>query len=124
MFFPSLSPLSSIRDFEASHNLPKGYISIAIHAAGDQEGLFQRLERGELPLDDAFLRAWEKELTSPKSHQAYAAVAERLSGIKAQDLPPSFFPRRLDTRSLLRYIIKASVIIDSAMLAALLGACA
>jgi epoxide hydrolase-like predicted phosphatase len=116
----SLSPLSSIRDFEASHNLPKGYISIAIHASDDipPGGLFQRLERGELPLDDSFLRAWEVELTSPKSHQAYAAVAERLSGLKAQDLPPSFFPRHLDTLSLLRYIIKASVTIDPAMLAA------
>lgn len=132
----SLSPLSSIRDFEASHNLPKGYISIAIHAsentaagaasatapavraAAPTGGLFHRLERGELPLDDSFLRAWEVELTSPHSHHAYAAVAERLSGLKAQDLPPSFFPRRLDTRSLLRHIIKASVTIDPAMLAA------
>jgi len=114
----SLSPLSSIRDFEASHNLPKGYISIAIHAAGDAHGLFQRVERGELPLDDSSLRAWEVELTSLKSHQAYAAVAERFSGMKAQDLPSSFFPRRLDTRSMFRHIIEASVTIDPSMLAA------
>eukprot|EP00624_Nannochloropsis_granulata_P005893 evm.model.NODE_41965_length_5840_cov_20.739897.1 len=114
----SLSPLSSIRDFEASHNLPRGYVGIAIHAAGDAHGLFQRVERGELPLDDSLLRAWEVELTSPTSHQAYAAVAERLSGMKPQDLPPSFFPRRLDTRSLFRHIIEASVTIDPTMLAA------
>jgi hypothetical protein len=41
------SPLRAIRDFEQLHNLPKGYVSVAIHAAGDQDGFFQRLERGE-----------------------------------------------------------------------------
>lgn len=40
------SPLRAIYDFEQLTHLPKGYVSMAIHAAGDRDGLFQRLERG------------------------------------------------------------------------------
>lgn len=40
------SPLRAIQDYEQATHLPKGYVSVAIHAAGDQDGLFQRLERG------------------------------------------------------------------------------
>ncbi len=114
------SPLRAIRDFEQVHNLPKGYISVAIHAAGDDQGLFQRLERGELALDDAFLRAWEAELTATRAHKAYAQVAERLFGTKEKGLPPAFYPlpRTLDTRALLRHILRASVVMDPPMLAA------
>ena len=144
------SPLTAIRDYEQIHHLPKGYISVAIHAAGDDKGLFQRLERGELVLDEGFLRAFEAELTSTEAHLAYAKVgahtythiylsilsrshshstlhththththiqvAEKLYGIKK--LPPSFYPRKLDTRTLLRHIMKASAIVDEEMLAA------
>lgn len=41
------SPLRAIRDYEQLQHLPKGYVSVAIHAAGDRDGLFQRLERGK-----------------------------------------------------------------------------
>ncbi len=161
------SPLRAIRDFEQLYHLPKGYVSVAIHAAGDRDGLFQRLERGEwvhpypssksnaflwplaldsphapfhppllpptrmageFPLDEAFFRAFEAELTSRRSQEAYQQIAEKLfgmpppSGAAASPLAPasSTLPggQHLDARALLRYIMQASAAVDEEMLAA------
>jgi beta-phosphoglucomutase-like phosphatase (HAD superfamily) len=163
------SPLRAIRDFEQLHHLPKGYVSVAIHAAGDRHGLFQRLERGacagrwkrqkgqaaksdamsmltpsphtpthphthplpphtragEFPLDEAFFQAFETELTSKRSQDAYRQIAEKIFGMPppsalSASSSSSMLPggQRLDARALLRYIMQASAAVDEGMLAA------
>ncbi|CAN0568050.1 unnamed protein product, partial [Ectocarpus sp. 12 AP-2014] len=54
----SESPLLAILRFEKEALLPPSYVGVAIAAAG-QDGLFQRLERGEERLGDRFLERFE-----------------------------------------------------------------
>ncbi|KAK8209295.1 hypothetical protein IWZ01DRAFT_551316 [Phyllosticta capitalensis] len=56
-----LSPLAAITAYEQSLNLPPGYINSAIAAAAPN-GAFQRLERGEMQLDDGFFRDFERDV--------------------------------------------------------------
>ncbi|EWM21001.1 aminoglycoside phosphotransferase [Nannochloropsis gaditana] len=109
------SPLAAIRNHERRNGLPAGYLSVAIHSAGDEHGLFQMLERGEVALDDAFLEKWELELTSSRSRRAYVQVAHR---VKSAELPIDFRPPYINVRALMSQILSASTAIDPAMLAA------
>ncbi|KAK8248653.1 epoxide hydrolase-like protein [Phyllosticta capitalensis] len=56
-----LSPLAAIAAYEQSLNLPAGYINSAIAAAAPN-GAFQRLERGEMRLDDAFFEDFGRDV--------------------------------------------------------------
>lgn len=58
-----MSPMQAIAAYEKSHSLPAGYINHAISASG-QNGAWARLERGEIPLDASFFRAFGADLRS------------------------------------------------------------
>lgn len=68
----SESPLLAIARFERETRLPPAYIGVAIAAAGE-EGLFQRLERGEERLGAGFLQHFSDYLGSDQAKQAYVA---------------------------------------------------
>lgn len=81
---------------------------------------------GEFPLDEAFFRAFEAELTSRRSQEAYQRIAQKLFGMPPP-VPGSSSPfspgasavvQRLDARALLRHIMQASAAPDEAMLVA------
>ncbi|CAM9529151.1 unnamed protein product [Ectocarpus sp. 8 AP-2014] len=74
----SESPLLAILRFEKEAFLPPSYVGVAIAAAG-QDGLFQRLERGEERLGDRFLERFEEYLVSDEAKRAYVGwcVARR-----------------------------------------------
>lgn len=74
----SESPLLAILRFEKEALLPPSYVGVAIAAAG-QDGLFQRLERGEERLGDRFLERFEEYLVSDEAKRAYVGwcVARR-----------------------------------------------
>ncbi|CAM9366737.1 unnamed protein product, partial [Ectocarpus sp. 13 AM-2016] len=74
----SESPLLAILRFEKEELLPPSYVGVAITAAG-QDGLFQRLERGEERLGDRFLERFEEYLISDEAKRAYVGwcVARR-----------------------------------------------
>lgn len=62
--------------YERSHNLPHNYLNAAVTATGP-EGAFQRLERGELPLDE-FYGQFGRELGSVESgNKAYREYCRR-----------------------------------------------
>ncbi|KAK7606926.1 epoxide hydrolase-like protein [Phyllosticta paracitricarpa] len=56
-----LSPLAAITTYEQHLHLPAGYINSAISAAAPT-GAFQRLERGEIQLDDAFFEQFGRDV--------------------------------------------------------------
>mmetsp|Transcript_30022 Transcript_30022/g.39493 ORF Transcript_30022/g.39493 Transcript_30022/m.39493 type:complete len:614 (+) Transcript_30022:71-1912(+) len=66
------SPLHAIRKFEESQSppLPPRSISKAIASAGN-EGLFQKLERGEHILDESFAKAFTEYMYSQLSHLSF-----------------------------------------------------
>ncbi|CBN80066.1 conserved unknown protein [Ectocarpus siliculosus] len=74
----SESPLLAILRFEKEALLPPSYVGVAIAAAG-QDGLFQRLERGEERLGDRFLERFEEYLVGDEAKRAYVGwcVARR-----------------------------------------------
>lgn len=79
------SPIVGMNLYERSHNLPHNYLNAAVTATGP-EGAFQRLERGELPLDE-FYGQFGRELGSVESgNKAYREYCRR-TGIECPTLP-------------------------------------
>lgn len=79
----SESPLLAISRFEREaypRPLPPLYIGAAIAAAGE-EGLFQRLERGEERLGEWFLKRFANYLSSDQAKKAYVEyIARKVAG--------------------------------------------
>ena len=76
------SPLVAISRFERGAHprpLPPSYVGIAIAAAGE-DGLFQRLERGEERLGERFLEQFAEYLRSDHAKRAYVKHVERKAG--------------------------------------------
>ncbi|RMZ77589.1 hypothetical protein DV737_g4283, partial [Chaetothyriales sp. CBS 132003] len=59
-----LSPFQAIIDYEQKHSVPRGYINYSIRALAPN-GAWHRLERGEIPNDDAFMRAFKADFERP-----------------------------------------------------------
>lgn len=66
------SPLGAILAYELAHKIPPGYINATI-AANAPHGSWQQLERGAIPLDDAFFARFRAELTDERTWRAYWA---------------------------------------------------
>ena len=84
----SESPLLAISRFEREalpHPLPPAYVGVAIAAAGE-EGLFQRLERGEERLGARFLDQFEEYLCGDQAKRAYVEYVVKRAG--RQGSPP------------------------------------
>ncbi|KKY17030.1 putative epoxide hydrolase [Diplodia seriata] len=60
-----VSPFQAILDYERAHGIPVGWVNAAIAAAAPA-GAWQRVERGEVPLDDAFFAAFAEDLAAPE----------------------------------------------------------
>ena len=60
----------AIIEYEAEHCIPSGYINIAI-AASAPDGAWQKLERNEIQLDEAFYKAFEADIGAEKSWAAF-----------------------------------------------------
>ncbi|MCJ1285240.1 hypothetical protein MMC26_004580 [Xylographa opegraphella] len=56
-----LSPFQAIVDYERENNIPSGWINFAI-SRSSPNGHWQRLERGEIPLDDDFFKGFGQDL--------------------------------------------------------------
>jgi hypothetical protein len=65
-----LSPFQAILDYELSHDIPPGYINHTISATSPN-GSWQRIERGEIPLDDTFFALFGAELSRPERWRNY-----------------------------------------------------
>ena len=92
----SESPLLAISRFEREtlpRPLPPAYVGVAIAAAGE-EGLFQRLERGEERLGAKFLDRFEEYLCGDQAKRAYVEYVAKRAGkqrssswVKLKDRP-------------------------------------
>ncbi|KAK5279440.1 hypothetical protein LTR16_007673, partial [Cryomyces antarcticus] len=48
-----VSPFQAILDYETAHGIPPGWVNFSISRSAPN-GAWQRLERGEIPLDAAY----------------------------------------------------------------------
>jgi len=67
-----VSPFQAILDYETSKGIPPGWINHSISASGPT-GAWQRLERGDILLDQHFFRAFAADLRDEKRWRAYYA---------------------------------------------------
>ena len=80
-----VSPFQAILDYEKAHNIPTGYVNFSI-SFSKPNGAWQKLERGELSLNEAWFTAWKKDIQNPKSWEAYHKKNIDQSGYNS--LPP------------------------------------
>jgi epoxide hydrolase-like predicted phosphatase len=96
------SPLEGIAEFERAHDLPLGFVNVNVVTRGKQ-GAFQRLERGELPMEE-FYAAWQRELEDPAQVETFVR-ATSYSG-------PRIGRLQVDTRLLLKAMLVKSAVPD------------
>jgi FMN phosphatase YigB (HAD superfamily) len=67
-----ISPFQAILDYELANNIPPGWVNHSISSTSPN-GSWQRLERGEIPLDSTFFQSFKKDLTDEKRWRVYYA---------------------------------------------------
>ncbi|KAI8942983.1 hypothetical protein NX059_001020 [Plenodomus lindquistii] len=68
-----ISPFQAILDYEIASKIPIGYINYAIQAGPHDTGAWQRLERGEVELNDSWFAAFKSQLSRSEIWTAYLA---------------------------------------------------
>ncbi|KAH9906852.1 HAD-like domain-containing protein [Xylariomycetidae sp. FL2044] len=86
-----VSPFQSILDYELSLGVPPGWINYSISKTAPN-GFWHRLERGEIPLDDAFYAGFDADLHDPARWTAFyaqqRAKVSASSSSAAAETPP------------------------------------
>lgn len=89
-----ISPFQAILDYERSKNIPPGWVNHCISATSPN-GSWQRIERGEIPLDAAFFAEFKRDLTDEKRWRAFYTKhlarqrKENASDEAAYSIPPT-----------------------------------
>lgn len=65
-----VSPFQAILDYEERQSIPLGWVNHAI-SSSSPNGSWQRLERGEIPLDSTFFRLFSADLANEKLWREY-----------------------------------------------------
>lgn len=65
-----MSPFQAILDYELSLGIPPGWVNYSISKTSPN-GFWHRLERGEIPLDAAFIQGFSEDLHSPELWGAF-----------------------------------------------------
>lgn len=84
------SPFQPILDYEAGRGIPPGWINHSISAT-TPDGAWQQLERGDIPLDQAFFAAFQRDLSDePRWRGFYARhlAKQGRSAEVAHQVPP------------------------------------
>ena len=113
-----VSPFQAILDYEIANGIPPGYVNATIQAHSPS-GSWQKLERGEIPLDDTFFSGFSDELNNAqhwrtycsklaardaKSKAALKVLAEK-NGADAEGVPK---PRTIDGRKMFWNMMRMS----------------
>ena len=65
-----VSPFQAILDYEHANGIPPGYINYSISRKAPG-GWWQRLERGEVPMDDIYFRGFKSDLEDQEMWEEY-----------------------------------------------------
>lgn len=76
--------MAAIAHYERTHNIPKGYINVAISTSG-KNGSWAKLERGEVALDSDFFKTFGQDLMNEKVwREYYAKSLASKQGVRSQ----------------------------------------
>ncbi|KAI3395474.1 hypothetical protein diail_1260 [Diaporthe ilicicola] len=110
-----VSPFQAILDYELSLGIPPGWVNYSISKTSPN-GFWHRLERGEIPLDAAFIQGFSKDLHNPELWEAFYEVQR----VKDPGLPESTPPvPDLDAEFLFNDMMSSAVDTDPWMYPAL-----
>lgn len=79
-----VSPFQAILDYERDNSIPPGYINFSI-SKGAPTGAWQKLERGEIPLDDNYYREFKADLERKDFWEEYYRKVHSLEGEQTMD---------------------------------------
>ncbi|MCJ1476188.1 hypothetical protein MMC13_004853 [Lambiella insularis] len=65
-----VSPMQAIVNYEQENHIPSGWINFAISRSAPN-GYWQRLERGEVKLDDSFIKGFDHDLHSAQAWEEF-----------------------------------------------------
>lgn len=65
-----ISPFQAILDYERANGIPPGWVNHSISAT-NPNGAWQKLERGEVPLDSAWFAEFKRDLSDDKRWRAF-----------------------------------------------------
>ncbi|EQK99431.1 epoxide hydrolase [Ophiocordyceps sinensis CO18] len=82
-----VSPFQAILDYELSLGVPPGWINYSISKSAPS-GFWHRLERGEMPMDGAFLDGFNKDLHCPSRWRAFYQREQARNPSLPRELPP------------------------------------
>lgn len=85
-----VSPFQAILDYERNNSIPPGYINFSI-SKGAPTGAWQKLERGEIPLDENYYREFKADLERKDFWEEYYRKVHSLGGeqtIDSSTIPP------------------------------------
>lgn len=99
----------AIAEFERQNDIPRGYINFAIQASSPN-GAWQRLERGEIALDDGFFAGFARDIGNPGHWRAFYGAKQAEAAA-----PP---PPRVDGERLFWDMMEKGGQVDATMMGA------
>ncbi|KAI0156941.1 HAD-like domain-containing protein [Xylariaceae sp. FL1272] len=82
-----VSPFQSILDYELSLGIPPGWINYSISKTAPN-GFWQRLERGEIPMDDAYFAGFNNDLHDAERWTAFYNMQAAKDPSLPREVPP------------------------------------
>lgn len=82
-----VSPFQSILDYELSLGIPPGWVNYSIQKSSPH-GFWQRLETGQIPLDQKFYDGFSKDLHNADLWAAFYSSQREKNPILPKQLPP------------------------------------
>ncbi|KAM0512425.1 hypothetical protein ACHAPE_008875 [Trichoderma viride] len=81
------SPFQVILDYELGLGIPPGWVNYSISKSGPT-GSWQRIERGDIPLDDAFFDGFNKDLHVQSLWEEFYRTQQAKNPRLAKEIPP------------------------------------
>ncbi|KAI2623779.1 HAD-like protein [Xylaria nigripes] len=82
-----VSPFQSILDYELSLDIPPGWVNYSLSKTSPN-GFWHRLERGEIPMDDAFFAGFNEDLRDPERWASFYKIQAAKDSSIPQEVPP------------------------------------
>ncbi|KAI1851111.1 hypothetical protein JX266_003776 [Neoarthrinium moseri] len=82
-----VSPFQAILDYELSLGIPPGWVNYSISKTSPN-GFWHKLERGDIPMDDAYFEGFTRDLHDPVRWEAFYKIQQSKNPQLPKEVPP------------------------------------